>query len=58
MTEAEQTQQFCNELDRLVDRFSMEYQMSYAALVGALHIKAHALIVESFEDEEEDYDGK
>lgn len=54
MTEREQTVQFCNELDRLVDRFSHEYEMSYAAMIGSLHMKAHALATEAQEGPDED----
>lgn len=54
MNDKEQIYQFGNELDNLVDRFRQEYEMSYAAIVGTLHIKAHLLCSEAAEDEPEE----
>lgn len=43
MSEQEQIAHFDKELGRLVDRFAVEYEMTYAAVVGCLFMKAHVL---------------
>lgn len=48
----QQSQDFSDELDRLVERFRAEYDLSYAQMVGVLTIKAHLLVTESIEDED------
>lgn len=53
MSEAEQVRQFADELDRLVDRFRSEYEMTFVATVGVLHMKAHLLCQEAAEREDE-----
>jgi len=53
MSEADQIKHFGDEIDRLVDRFRQEYEMTYAAAVGVLHIKAHLLCAESAERSDE-----
>lgn len=47
MTEQEQIFHFGDELDRLVNRFRSEYEISYAAIVGVLFMKAHLLCGEA-----------
>lgn len=42
-----------DELDRLIDRFRNEYDMTYAEAVGVLQMKIHALCREDEESEEE-----
>jgi hypothetical protein len=37
-------EQFCDELDKLVKRYSFEAEMTYAEIVGALHMKAFLLM--------------
>ncbi len=49
--ETEQVIAFENELERLVDRFRQEYCMTYASIIGVLHIKAHVLTAEALEDD-------
>lgn len=50
-----QVSAFGDELDRLIDRFRDEFDISYAAIVGTLHMKAHLLCEEaSALDNEED----
>jgi len=44
---------FGNELDNLVERFRKEYDISYAAIVGTLQMKAWLLCQEADEREEE-----
>jgi hypothetical protein len=53
MTEKEQTDHFADELDRLVDRFRSEYDLSYAVVVGVLQMKAWLLCSETSEREDE-----
>lgn len=47
MTEKEQVDHFANEIDNLVNRFRIEYDMSYAAVVGVLQMKIHLLCGEA-----------
>lgn len=49
MTESEQVSQFADEVDKLVERFRIEYDMSYASVVGVLHMKTHFLCREAEE---------
>jgi hypothetical protein len=44
-----QVTQFANEIDRLVDRFRSEYDLTYAEAVGVLTMKTHLLCAESAE---------
>lgn len=53
MSEKEQTYAFGHELDNLVDRFRSEFEMTYAAIIGTLIMKANLLTNESVEEEEE-----
>lgn len=47
MNEKEQTQHFADELDNLVERFRKEYDLTYAAVVGTLQMKAFTLMQEA-----------
>ncbi len=53
MTETEQIDRFSDELDALVARYSHEYDVSYAAVVGALTMKIHLLCAESQDRQDE-----
>lgn len=53
MSEREQIVQLSNEIDKLVDRMRSEYELSYAAIVGVLHFKAHTLMNEATERSDE-----
>lgn len=53
MTETEQIDRFSDELDRLVERFVGEHDVSVAAVVGALFLKAHQLAAAKDEGDEE-----
>jgi hypothetical protein len=53
MSAEEQTNQFSDELDKLVDRFRSEYELTYAQVVGVLEMKKWLLCDEArdaFED--------
>jgi hypothetical protein len=49
MTDKEQTDAFADELDKLVDRFRQEFDLTYAQAVGVLHMKAHLLCEDASE---------
>ncbi len=49
MTDQEQQFHFADELDKLVDRFRQEYDVSYASIIGTLHMKAHLICAEAAE---------
>ncbi len=53
MTDKQQTDHFAHELDRLIDRFRMEYEISYAAVIGTLHIKATTLVIDAGDENED-----
>lgn len=45
---------FCEELDKLIERFRQEYDMSYAEAVGCLELTKADLVRECQESYEED----
>lgn len=49
MSDKEQTDNFANDVDRLVDRYRSEYEIPYAAVVGVLQMKIHLLCDEASE---------
>lgn len=49
MSDKDQMDHFCDDLDRLVNRYRSEYEMSYAAIVGVLQMKIHRLCDEASE---------
>lgn len=53
MSEKEQTDHFANDIDKLVERYRSEYEVSYAAVVGVLQMKIHLLCQEASEREDE-----
>lgn len=53
MSEKEQIFSFADDLDRLVERYRQEYDMTYAAAVGVLQMKSHLLCVEASERDDE-----
>lgn len=54
MTEGQQISAFADDVDRLVDRYRSEFDMTYAAVVGVLFMKAQLLCIEAGEDGEVD----
>ncbi len=58
MDEKTQIGCFNEDLDRLIQRYGDEFDMSLAAMVGTLHVKIHELVANSIDqdDEEEDDD--
>jgi hypothetical protein len=47
MTDREQLDHFANDIDNLIDRYSDEYDMSYAMVVGVLEMKINSLCREA-----------
>ncbi len=47
----EQTRRFAEDLDKLVDRYSDEYDVTYAQVVGVLTMKAHSICHENDEED-------
>ena len=52
MTEHEQIIHLSDDLDKLVERYSLEYDISYASVVGVLTMKCHLLMNQAEDDEE------
>lgn len=52
----DQTTHFANDLERLINRYRDEYDITYAQLVGVLHIQSFMLCREAEQkiDDEED----
>lgn len=47
MPPTDQTAHFANDLERLINRYRDEYDITYAQLVGVLHIQSHLLCREA-----------
>lgn len=47
MSDGEQTDAFADELDKLVERFRQEFEISYANVCGVLQMKIHLLFQEA-----------
>ena len=54
MSEREQIQHFADELDKLVDRYREEYELSFASVVGTLSFKAFNLMQEAQREGEDE----
>jgi hypothetical protein len=55
MKESEQIEAFQDELNRLIERFSDEFDLTLASMIGVMHVTIHELIVNTMnQDEEED----
>jgi len=50
MSEQEQTNAFAEDLDRLIERYRKEFEITYASVVGTLFLKATLLANEAAED--------
>lgn len=53
MTDKEQTDAFSDDLDKLVERYRHEFEISYAQVVGTLQMKIHLLCNEAQKREDE-----
>lgn len=54
MDRAESVRRLADEIDRLIDYFRDEYDITYAAAVGVLFMKAHLLANEATVADEND----
>lgn len=43
MTNNEQTNAFADDIDKLIERYRQEFEMTYAQIVGVLHMKSWLL---------------
>jgi len=56
MDNLEQTQAFSDTLDAAIDRFTQEFDLSYASVIGVLAMKAIEITIQSsinYEDNDE-----
>ena len=54
MDNGEQIQQFQNKLDKLVNTYSDEFDLSIAAMIGTLMCKIYELLANQEDDEDEE----
>lgn len=54
MTRQDQQSAFSSELDRLVERFRQEFDLTYADIAGVLTLKLHCMCQEAYEYEDEE----
>lgn len=54
MKESKQIELFSDEMDRLISRFSTEFDMTLASMIGVLQVKIHELVANTLVDEEEE----
>ena len=54
MDNGEQIEQFQNKLDKLVNTYTEEFDLSIAAMIGTLMCKIYELLANSNDDEEDD----
>jgi hypothetical protein len=53
MSEKEQIEHLADDLDKLIERYRLEYDISYASAVGVLQMKIHTLCDDAKEQNEE-----
>jgi hypothetical protein len=54
MKESKQIQVFQDELNKLVERFSDEFDLTLASMIGVMHVTIHELIVNTINQDEDD----
>lgn len=54
MTAKEQTDAFASDIDSLVERYAKEFDLSYAQVVGVLHMKIHLLCQDASERDDDE----
>ena len=54
MKESKQIQVFQDELNKLVERFSDEFDLTLASMIGVMHVTIHEIIERTINQEEED----
>ncbi len=58
MTDREQIKAFADDLDRLVERYAIEFEISYGGIIGAMFAKCHLLCNQAAAQENEDDGGE
>lgn len=53
-----QIDHFSNDLDRLIERYREEYDLTYGEMVGALQFRAFLLMQEAYNVEQDEDDGQ
>lgn len=53
MNHTEQITAFADDIDRLVERYRNEFDLTYASVIGVLFMKAHLLCNEAGDREDE-----
>ena len=56
MKESKQIEMFTDELEKLIQRFSGEFDLTVASMVGVLEVKIHELIYTALVDDEDEDD--
>lgn len=54
MKESKQIQVFQDELNKLVERFSDEFDLTLASMIGVMQVTIHEIIERTINQEEED----
>ena len=54
MSGKEQIDAFASDLDKLIERYRLEFELTYAAVIGVLFLKAHLLCDESTDVEDDE----
>jgi len=54
MDNGEQIQQFQNKLDRLVDTYTEEFDLSIAAMIGILMCKIYEILADANDDKDDE----
>lgn len=54
MNDPEQTKAFADDLDKLVERYRAEFDMTYASVIGVLQMKSFLLCEEAADRSEEE----
>jgi hypothetical protein len=54
MKESKQIQVFQDELNKLVERFSDEFDLTLASMIGVMHVTIHEIIERTINQEEEE----
>lgn len=54
MTDRDQIDAFAGDLDKLVERYAQEFNLSTAAAVGVLTIKIHHLLANKWQRDEDE----
>lgn len=54
MSHVDQIEHLENDLDRIIERYRKEYEMTFAAMIGVFQLKVHQLSVEAYEDPDDE----